>query len=209
MRLHAERYLVGGGNIAFFGGNTCYFRVAVREDISAIERAGKWTPGAGATRPEVRPENALTGVSYRNGGGKWRGARPPSGYTVQGADHWIYAGTGALNGEVFGAAERLVGYECDGAHFDRETASQACIEPDGTDDTPPNFRILGVGDVTGWPVSDCSGEINGNGAATMGLHENGGTVFTAATVDWPRVVALNSEPIAMRVTRNVVERLSR
>jgi hypothetical protein len=153
-----------------------------------------------------RPENQLTGVSFRNGGERDRDDYPvPVGYQVQHADHWVYAGTGLGDGDVFGDRphEYLVGYECDGAHFDRaELARGRPVRPTGDDGTPDGFTILGVGDTSrsGWG--------HGNRAATLGLHSVGlGTVFTAATTDWPRVLAAGS-PTVERITRNVLDRLS-
>jgi hypothetical protein len=42
----------------------------------------------------------------------------------------------------------------------------------------------------------------------MGLLTNGGTVFTAATTDWPRVLARGTRPGVERITRNVLDRLA-
>jgi hypothetical protein len=72
---------------------------------------------------------------------------------------------------------------------------------------PPDFTILGIGDArpSGWGL--------GNGAATLGLHGGGangtaGTVFTAATTDWPRVLASGTCPPVEQITRNVLDRLA-
>jgi hypothetical protein len=128
----------------------------------------------------------------------------PVGYRVQHAKHWVYAATGVRDGDVFGGSENeaLVGYECDGAHFDRRRLSTAtAVTPTGSDGTPESFEILGVGDVgvVGWGL--------GNKAATLGVHHPGGTVFTAATTDWPRVLA-HGNPVVGRITRNVLDRLA-
>lgn len=196
MRASLESFLAAGGNAAFFGGNTCWWRVRF-DGRHAFRRAGHWwdVPEPG------RPENALTGVSFRNGGERpLRLHAPPVGFRVQGADHWVYAGTGLADGDVFGDGpdEHLVGYECDGAHFDRGRPGRAVAT--GEDGTPGDFTILGVGDARakGWGA--------GNGAATLGVHRPGGTVFTAATTDWARVLTQGSAPVG-RITRNVVERL--
>ena len=200
MRSNVERFVRGGGNAAFFGGNTCWWEVAFDEPF-AFRRAGLWSDAA---RPGG-PENDLTGVSFRNGGERPPSARPePVGFRVQHADHWVYAGTGLRDGDVFGAGEdeHLVGYECDGAHFDRHgLRAGGPVRPSGEDGTPEDFAILGVGDVgaRGW------GE--GNRAATLGVHAPGGTVFTASTTDWPRVLAGGSAAVA-QITRNVLDRLS-
>jgi hypothetical protein len=42
----------------------------------------------------------------------------------------------------------------------------------------------------------------------MGTYTDNGTVFTAATTDWARVLAGGSSPAVERITRNVIDRLS-
>src|SRR5690606_30979339 len=71
-----------------------------------------WWPETGASRPE----DALTGVSYRHGGGAWDGPRRTTGFVVQVPEHWVFEGTGLARGAPFGAGTSppLVGYECDG-----------------------------------------------------------------------------------------------
>jgi hypothetical protein len=194
MRTAVEEHVAGGGNVAFFGGNTCWWRVEFDDDVVYRRTKPWWEDG--------RPENTLTGVSFRNGGERDRDEHPvPVGYRVQHAGHWAYAGTGLRDGDRLGAAEHLVGYECDGAVFDRSGPQPAV--PTGADGTPREFVVLGVGDCrpSGWGL--------GNGAATMGLYTRGGTVFTAATTDWPRVLTAGTAPAVERVTRNVLDRLGR
>jgi hypothetical protein len=203
MRAGVERFARAGGNVAFFSGNTCWWRVTFDDGDgegggTAFRRVANWSDPAGPDRPE----NLLTGVSFRNGGERDRDDHPvPVGYRVQHADHWVYAGTGLRDGDVFGGGpeEYVVGYECDGAHFDR--ARRGPVRPTGDDGTPRDFTILGIGDTapSGWG--------NGNRAATMGLYTDGGTVFTAATTDWPRVLASGTCPPVEQVTRNVLDRL--
>lgn len=200
MRANAERFVGRGGNVAFFSGNTCWWRIVFDDDVS-FRRSENWfeEPFPG------RPENSLTGVSFRNGGERDRDDHPtPVGYRVQHADHWSYAGTGLRDGDVFGAGqdEYVVGYECDGAHFDRrDLALGAPVRPSGEDATPETFLILAVGDLapSGWGF--------GNRAATMGTYTRSGTVFTAATTDWARLLA-QPEGIVGQITRNVVDRLA-
>ena len=63
-----------------------------------------------------------------------------------------------------------------------------------------DFAILGVGDV------GASGWGSGNRAATLSVHAPNGTVFTAATTDWARLLARGHDPVA-RITANVIEAL--
>jgi len=234
MRSAVEQYVDRGGNVAFFGGNTCWWRVELDDGVRFRRTQQWWQTG--------RPENDLTGVSFRNGGERDREEHPvPVGYRVQHADHWAYAGTGLRDGDVFGAHEHLVGYECDGAAFDRSLGEP--VAASGEDGTPAGFVVLGVGDCrpSGWG--------NGNSAATMGVHERGiqgagvtgtgvtgagvrgagvrgagvrgagvvgagvvgagvvGTVFNCATTDWARVLDGGQCPPLEQITRNVLDRL--
>jgi hypothetical protein len=199
MRDAVEAWTAGGGNAAFFGGNTSWWRITF-DDPWTFRRAGHWSDVSDPAHPP-RPENAMTGVSFRNGGERPLGRHAtPVGFAVQHADHPLLAGTGLHDGDVFGdgAGEHLVGYECDGAHFDRAAGRPAV--PTGVDGTPADFTILGIGDVgrAGW------GE--GNRAATLGVHRPGGTVVTGATTDWPRVLA-QGHPGVAQITRNVLDAL--
>jgi hypothetical protein len=200
MRASVERFVRSGANVAFFGGNTCWWRVEFDDDVS-FRRVSFWSD-----RPDPdRPENSLTGVSFRNGGERDRDNHPVSvGYRAQHTDHWVYEGTGLRDGDTFGDRpdEYLIGYECDGAHFDRGRLTRGLpVRPTGDDGTPDDFTILGVGDVSpsGWG--------RGNRAATMGLYRDHGTVFTAATTDWPRVLAAGRSPEVEQLTHNVLDRL--
>ena len=186
-----------------------------------------WTPkpdGVGI------PENTLTGVSFRNGGmwpteGPWPGDRPRTGFTVQHADHWVYEGTGLRDGsdsgqaDALGAGLPLIGYECDGAAFYYDDDGLA--RPTGEDGTPENFLILGImvldpvhEDIYDlwmghWNCATREPVITGPRAATMGIYTRNGTVFTAATTDWPVIVGQESDTAIDRVTRNILDRLSR
>jgi hypothetical protein len=92
------------------------------------------------------------------------------------------------NGACFGARERLIGYECDGA-------------PQESD-----LEILADASIQDWPVSDGSGEISKDARATFGIRQPNGIVFTASTVDWARVLHAG-DAVVQRVTQNVLLRL--
>ena len=198
MRRRVERFVHDGYNAAFFGGNACWWRIEFDDDTS-FRRVVKWSD-------TTDPENTLTGVSFRNGGERDLDKHPiPVGFQVQHADHWVYEGTGVVDGDRFGDRpdEYIVGYECDGAHFDRGRLARGLpVRPTGDDGSLDSFTILGVGDVS------ASGWGHGNKAATMGLHGDRGTVFTAATTDWARVLDAGASKVVDQVTRNVLDRLS-
>jgi hypothetical protein len=198
MRDAFDEFVTAGGNAAFFSGNTCWWRVVFHDDVT-FSRVGYWHEAG-------RPENTSIGVSFRNGGERDRDDHPiPVGYQVQHADHWVFRGTGLADGDRFGDApeDYLIGYECDGAEFDRsDLAAGRAVQATGLDGTPHDFTILAVGDTrpSGWGM--------GNAAATMGLFHRHGTVFNAATTDWARVLTAARSPVVDQITRNVLDRLT-
>lgn len=205
MRSAVAAWVDGGGNLATLSGNTMWWRVAFDaepEDGAALafRRLHQWSDPAHGTEPE----NTLLGASFRNGGERDRDDHPvPVGFRVQHADSWVFAGTGLRDGDVFGGEpdEYVVGYECDGAHFDRADLEVGRpVVPSGEDGTPTDALILGVGDLrpSGWGF--------GNAAATIVLLRRGrGSVFNAATTDWVRL--LDRPGPVDRITRTVLDRL--
>nr|WP_243274556.1 N,N-dimethylformamidase beta subunit family domain-containing protein [Streptomyces albus] len=204
-----------GGNIANFGANTCWWRVHVAPNGAELSCV-KLPPGAPAgTDPdssygcpdhwwESDPENALLGVSYRNGGGHWEGPRPPLGFTVTDGNHWIFSGTGLKTGDVLGHRAALIGYECDGAAYELDTDGRP--RPTGEDGTPKNFEILGIAPLpSDWNFAARESATSPR-AATLGLYTTSGTVFSAATTDWARLLA--TDPQIASITRSVITRLS-
>lgn len=195
-----EAFVRRGGSAAFFSGNLCFWRVRLDGDRLSCAHP----PFASADSDQwwrIRSETALSGVSYRNGGGWWTGQRDAVGYTVVDAGHWVYEGTGLRDGDVFGAEERLVGYECDAAALDLSDPERIrAVRVPG--ESP--VHLLGLARLgPGWqdrPLRD-------RAAATMLLTVPGGVVFTAGTTDWPRLLAAGN-PAVERITRNVLDRLS-
>jgi hypothetical protein len=196
MRWRVENFIAGGGNVAFFAANLLWWRVAVTPDGSTITRVGHFDDVVDPRASLPYDEADLTGVTFAHGGGRWVGERDATGFTVVDADHWAFTGTGLLAGDTFGAEDRLVGYECDG-------------QPgDGSRRIPEHFQLLARADISTWTVDGIDGEILGSGCAVMGCYERGGgTVFTAATTDWPRLLG-QGHPSVERITRNVIDRLS-
>ncbi|MCT2591774.1 GldG family protein [Streptomyces sp. N2-109] len=164
MRERVAAFTRGGGNVAFFSANTCWWRVHPVDGDTAFvsdtdHQVGDAYPHLPATdlwwqpAPDGvgEPENTLTGVSFRNGGmwpGEWPGDRPRAGYTVQHAGHWVFEGTGLRDGsdggrpDALGAGTPLIGYECDGAAFAYDETGTA--RATGADGTPGSFLILGL-----------------------------------------------------------------
>jgi hypothetical protein len=223
MRSNVDAFVKGGGNVAFFSGNICYWRSYFVDGDTAMvvdKPPDQWNLTG-------TPENMLTGVSSINGGmwyyDQWSnpggrpGQRPAIDYRVQNHDHWVYENAQLADGDGFGGPERLIGYECDGAPF--QPIGNGGVVPALGQDTPPGLVILGFAqlhgdgtyDWTPYPGSRGGSMVNGQlvYAATMALHSTGtGTVFTGATIDWPRVIDNGSAKVET-ITRNVLDRLSR
>jgi hypothetical protein len=209
MRRHVAAFVEeAGSNVAFFSGNTCWWRVHLVDDNTAFICDKTTVISTGRRHDQwfrFDPENRLTGVSHRNGGGQWWGEREPIGYTVQHADHWVFAGTGLCDGDTFGAAHALVGYECDGAAISDQADERGFAIPSHDDATPAKFVILGIARLGPEWAQDPDG-FPGGRTATMGIYTNNGAVFTAATTDWSRALA-NGEPRVEKITENILRRL--
>lgn len=214
-----EDFVAGGGNLALFGANLCWWRIHLVDDDTAMvcHQGGKhgaydhWWPATGARRPE----DSLSGASYRHGGGWWDGPRETPGFIVQQAGHWIFAGTGLARGERLGGDTwpPLPGYECDGVPVDH-------IGPDGLatlsawrDEagTPDGYQLLAACPLDRrWqelPPRERHAAGEGIHVAAMGMFRNGGTVFSAGTTDWAQVLGDARDRKVERITRNVLDRL--
>jgi hypothetical protein len=219
MRDAVENFVEGGGNLAFFAANVCWWRIHLVEGGAAMvcHQGGPsgaldhWWPHSGA----ARPEDALSGLSYRHGGGWWDGPRETAGYIVQQAGHWVFEGTGLHQGEAFGARTwpPLAGYECDGVPLDRfeggKTAVLSAHAPEHG--TPPGYELLAAAPLNaGWqelPARDGQATGTGTHAAALGLFRRNGTVFSSGSTDWAQVLACARDRRVERITRNVLDRL--
>jgi hypothetical protein len=214
MRDAVENFVADGGNVAFFSGNTCWWQFRLEDDDTTFvcyrDAAGDPESGKNnrlvtvewSSTPVNRPENSLTGVSFRRGAGCWGDGSVMAGtsWTVRFRDHWVFANTGLANGATFGTG--TVGYETDAA----ETVDESGIpRVTGRDGTPHTFVVLATADLSSWRT------VGQGGSATMGVYRapGGGTVFTAASVGWCGGLDPHPDPVVVQVTRNVLTTLSR
>ncbi|MFC9328525.1 N,N-dimethylformamidase beta subunit family domain-containing protein [Kitasatospora sp. NPDC057015] len=210
MRDRVEGFVRSGGNLAVFGANTAWwqmrledggrtmvcYRDAAADPVAAVapERATvEWS-----SEPVNRPENTLTGLSFRRGAGCWGPGMPQmyrEAYTAAFAGHWVFEGTGLADGDAF--ALGALGYETDAADLEFTDGVPAAT---GRDGTPASFTVLATADLRHW---DAYGQ---GGWAVMGVFDSGaGTVFNAGTVNWGAALG---DPVVDRITRNVLSRLS-
>jgi hypothetical protein len=221
MRDGVESFVECGGNFALFAANVCWWRIHLVDGGAAMvchqggPRGARdhWWPASGAGRPE----DMLSGLSYRHGGGWWDGPRETSGYIVQHAGHWVFAGTGLNEGDSFGRRTwpPLPGYECDGVPLDGFEGGRAVLSSRArSHGTPPGYELLAAAPLgSGWqelPPRDGDAAGAGVHAAALGLfeHKEGqGTVFSSGSTDWAQVLACARDRRVERITRNVLDRL--
>jgi hypothetical protein len=199
MRNQTSTFLQGGGNVAWFSGNTCWWKMTCDMGTTngLLTRVKNWSQ---LTPPD--PEESLIGVSYRFGAGKWNGTRRALRYEIK-KQHPIFDGTGLVVGDVFGPrgawdVPLLIGYECDGLY-----------DQSGTKSTSSHLTVLAEVQI---PADDGWDDFPSRTAkpyATMGCDvSRTGTVFNAATTDWPivlgAIVADGREPVPNDRARGTV-----
>ena len=106
-------------------------------------------------------------------------------YRVKDASHWIYAGTGLKNGDLFG--EKSLHMRCPGGASGHETDKVTPWTPKGT-------------------VHLAKGLNPDNGGADMVYYEKpgGGQVFSAGSIAWTASIFVDDK--VSKITRNVIER---
>ncbi|MFD8755782.1 N,N-dimethylformamidase beta subunit family domain-containing protein, partial [Kitasatospora sp. NPDC059577] len=209
MRDAVEGFVGAGGNLAIFSGNTCWwqmrledegrtmvcYRDAALDPVTAVDPRRATTEWSSAL--VGRPENTLTGLTFRHGAGCWTDfdLMLDDSYRVAFADHWALTGTGLRDGDSF--ARGALGYETDAADL---TWLDGVPRVTGRDGTPTGFTVLATADLGHWR------DLGQGGAATMGVFTLGrGTVFNAGTINWGRAL---DDPVVDRITRNVLERFT-
>ncbi|OPC78730.1 hypothetical protein B4N89_31705 [Embleya scabrispora] len=204
-----EDFVRRGGNLAIFAGNTAWWQMRLEDDgrTMVCHRDAVADPMAAidpervtvewSSAPVHRPENTMTGLSFRRGAGAWgEGMKVirEEAYIARFTDHWVFAGTGLADGDKF--AQGALGYETDAAELDWSTGVPRAT---GRDGTPPSFVVLATADLRHWARYGQGGD------AVMGTFRLGaGTVFNAGTINWGSALA---DPVVDRVTRNVLDRL--
>jgi hypothetical protein len=225
MRDHLEKYIGDGGNVAFLSGNTCCWQVRSEDKGRALAcwkqnfgddphyKDDKFDTLSTAWSHHLvnRPENSLTGVGFLWGGYRKSHGQfmtDPAEFTVHRPDHWLFAGTGVKRGDKFGDKDTVVGYECDGCEL---AWKDGVPEPTFRDGTPKGFEVLATCPAR-WHPDDCEWyekwDKGRTGNAVVGTYTRGGTVVTVGTTDWSHGLRGN-DPVVVRVTKNVLDKLSK
>ena len=101
-----------------------------------------------------------------------------------------------------------MGYECDGCELDWV---DGLPEPTHSDGTPESFVVVGTCPARWHPGDSQFYERfpkDRIGNAVMGTYTRGGTVVTTGTTDWSHGLR-GKDPAVERITRNVLDRLSK
>ncbi len=230
MRDNLEKFIADGGNVAFFSGNTCCWQVRSEENGRALtcwkqmfQNDPYFATGNHKLLSSLwshhlvnRPENQLTGVGFL-----WGGYRKSHGqfiteraeFTAHRPDHWLFEGTKVKAGDKFGGGDKdgknkVVGYECDGCELEWKDGLPYPTHRDGT---PKDFTVVATCPAR-WHPDDCEWyerwEKGRTGQSVIGTYTKGGTVVTVGTTDWPHGLRGN-DPVVVRVTKNVLDRLSK
>jgi hypothetical protein len=185
MRNNVEAFVAAGGRVAIFSGNSVWWQIRFSDDGSKIicYKSVLEDPLLGLDRwritanwpswPVGRPENRLTGVSFRYG---WapdpapvRIIPPLPGQVL----HPAFAGVTGTTGLPATSFGPNLGGEVDGMDLDFSDLSRPT--PTLRDGTPDTFTLLGYTDPRG-------NRPHGRGA--LGYFDNVGTVFTCPFLNW-------------------------
>ncbi|MCI0633431.1 MAG: hypothetical protein L0206_05865 [Actinobacteria bacterium] len=192
----------------------------------------RFLTGPWSDRRVGRPETSTTGLTFTRGGYSLYGlgaAESSGAYTVHRPEHWVFEGTELEDGVEFGGADAIVAYECDGCALELDDAGRPVSS--GVDGAPADLAILATAPAHLWSrdeqptrYSPELGELEcasmavfgdadpahladlADGHAVFASFTKGGTVVNAGVTDW--VLGLG-DPVVERITRNVLERLSR
>jgi len=218
MRQRLRAFIHDGGRFINLSGNTMWWQVRFEDDGRTLvcykdyQADPATVPSEETDIPVAQPicdaEYAITGVQWLSGGNYGEGRSGfvyddgYGGYWVQRTDHWIFAGTGLQDGDVFGRSASppyatVIGAEMDGTTFNCAPDGRTILGPLGNTGTPHNFTILGIAPV------DRPTEL---GFAVMGIYTvpGGGAVFSASSTGWSS--PLQTDAQVAQVTRNVFER---
>jgi hypothetical protein len=155
-RAQIERFVDGGGKLAIFSGNTCFWKVRWENEGRTLI-CHKWRgfdaePDAGRNATHLwshpafaKPEAELTGLSFLFGGYHRLGlcaARGAGGFTVYDNRHWALEGADLFYGDVIGSQIPLLGYENDGCEF--QFGADGLPKPVARLGVPENLQIIAV-----------------------------------------------------------------
>jgi hypothetical protein len=175
-----------GGKLLYLGGNGMNCEVELLEGDLMRCRSHAPTDADGKRHGSRfhsttgTSEASLLGVIYDD-----RGIMTGAPYRVEDDSHWLFAGTGLKNGDLFGTESQHE--RCPGGASGHETDKIGAASPPGT-------KVLAKG-------------LNPDeGGAHMAYYEteSGGAVFAASSISWCSSLLVDAG--VSRITKNVLER---
>jgi hypothetical protein len=239
MRDAVESFVASGGRAAFLSGNTCYWQVRLEGHTMVcykhrfVEDPVQGTADAHLTTTmwsdplTKRPETTMTGLSFTRGGYARTARSVPrgsGGYEIHRPDHWLLAGTRLRRGDLLGAPDVIVGYECDGCDL---ALVDGLPTATGTGGTPSTFEVVATAPATPFdrhttplplaPGGDYELEFHArrllgddspancerlrHGHAVLGTYTRGGTVVSVGCTEWAYGLG---DPVVAQITRNIL-----
>jgi hypothetical protein len=155
MRNSVESFVTAGGNVAFFSGNVSWWQIRLSPDgrqllcykVSGLDPVSTTADHALTTVHWFddlvkRPETAMTGVSWNGNDGIYYDQ--DHRFELKQAGHWVFAGTGLTDGDLFG------GYDAGGGNQNSvagpETDRVQSAGPNGLT-SPPNYTLASIYDL--------------------------------------------------------------
>jgi hypothetical protein len=208
MRKAVEDFVANGGNAAFFSANVAWWRVRFEGPGNRImacyksaidDPVGSEDPNSatGNWCSTDRPENTLTGGSYR------RGTQAPVKCVIVRPDDPLMENVPLPNDNTIPANSEFSGVETDAVDYPispSEWEDGKKPHPTGADGSPLDFVILGIAD------SLESGTQRGRGTMGYFSRASGGRVFLGSTTDWGQILG---DPSIEKITRNVIAAFSK
>jgi hypothetical protein len=216
-------------------GMTC-FKYRAGEDPVLGTGDERFLTGLWSDRRIGRPETSTIGLTFTRGGYSRYGLGVPrasGAYTVWRPEHWLFEGTGLRYGDALGLADAIVAYEVDGCELALD--DEGLPVPTHADGAPAALRVLATAPAQLWSreeqpsrYADEPGELEHAAEAVFGpswpdhvgrlrhnhavlgvVEEPGrGTIVNVGVTDWTYGL-VGRDPAVERITRNVLDRLSR
>jgi hypothetical protein len=173
-----------GGKLMYLGGNGLNCLVEFLDEYTMVCHNGDardWKRRGLESRFHLKEESEanLLGVVYTD-----PGAMTAAPYRVLDPDHWVFAGTGLRQGELFGL--KSLHQRCPGGASGHETDK---ISPH----SPANVQLL------------AKGTNRDEGGADLAYYptNSGGGVFSAGSICWPSSVLVDDA--VSQITANVLK----
>ena len=201
MRAGLDRLVAGGRSLLAVGGNQLYWRArwdAGHARVECRKDGSRFADGArgGLWRRRGRPEDEALGVRFTPPG---TGTYAP--YRVEDAGHWLFAGAGVADGDVFGGRGTtplpICGDETDAPTWLTRRSAQVVARglnrPDAVD-----------GDYTLWQPRDPAWD--GSAGGTIALTPLSGRHAVLATGAIHSASGLGADPVFSHVVRTFLDR---